>query len=514
MPLANASTGRIQKPLSATARRILFQGELSQQIDADLPDMSSIDMAHVLMLAERGIVQADPARCLLQAILRLRQLNFSPLRQAVSWRGLFLMYEGYLIEREGHNAGGMLQMGRSRNDLNATLIRMKLRQPYIQLVNAVLRLQAVLIRKATAHSATVMPAYTHGQPAEPISYGHYLAGVAEAVCRDLDAIIYAARDVNVSPLGAAAVAGTSVPISTARTAELLGFTSSRPNSVDAVASRDLVLHFLSAATVLGVTLSRVSTDLFLWLTGEFQFLQLPDELVGSSSAMPQKRNPFLLEHVQGRTASALGAFVTAATAMRNSPFTNSIATGTESVRFLWGAIRDIIDATTLLRLIVSRARPCPERMLRRAEEGFTNATALAVQMVLESGMDFRSAHHFVGRAVSEAAARGMTSLKQLASSETGILKNVPDDLDPKSCVARARYGGGPAAENLASEIAKLRETWLDQYRAVRRQAGCWATAQERLEQAVRRFCLEPELESGLVEAGPSSHNHGSGHLRS
>ncbi|HEY6250315.1 MAG TPA: argininosuccinate lyase [Candidatus Angelobacter sp.] len=481
------NTGRIQRPLTRVARRILFERGLDQQIEDDLPYISSIDLAHVLMLAEENIIQAGAAQRLLKRIMTLREQHFVPLKSRSSLRGLFLLYENYLIEAEGARIGGLLQTARSRNDLNATLVRLKLRQPYVQVLNSIFRLQAVLLRKAGLHAAVVMPAYTHGQPAEPITYGHYLAGAAAAISRDLEALIYAARDIDTSPLGAGTVAGTAVPINAARTADLLGFRSCRLNSVDAVASRDVVLHLLAGAAIFGTTLSRIATDLLQWLTHEFHFLWLPDELVGSSSAMPQKRNPFLLEHVQGRTASALGAFVTAVGATHSAPFTNTIACGTESVRPLWGALNDIADAATLLRLVVSQARPCPDRMLRRAAEGFVNATALATRMALEQNIDFRSAHYLVGKAVTEAMARGLVSLDQPASSDAAGVGNVAGDWDPASCVVRAKYGGGPSPENLKAAIVRLRENWLDQYHVISRQRARWAAASRGLEQSVRDF---------------------------
>jgi argininosuccinate lyase len=346
-----------------------------------------------------------------------------------------------------------------------------------------------------------MPGYTHGQPAEPISYGHYLAGIAEAIRRDLDYLLDAARFIDICPLGAGAVAGTGLPINTARTAELLGFSAPVSNSIDAVASRDVVLRLLAAMSILGATLSRSATDLLQWLTVEFQFLALPDELVGSSSAMPQKRNPFLLEHVQGRTASALGAFTSAIAATRNAPFTNAIAVGTESVRPLWGALRDMTDAAVLLRLVIAGARPCEERMLRRAKEGFINATATAVRLVEQKGLDFRSAHHLVGKAVTEAQDRNLVSLEDLAAAEPDVLGISLEGMDPASCVSRALYGGWPAPESLQAALVELKEGWLQQRRSIRRRVAQWATAQDNLNECVQRFVEENAVtgRAGLLQ---------------
>jgi argininosuccinate lyase len=488
MQYVKGATGRIEKVLSSVARRILFDRDLDEQISQDLVYICQIDLAHILMLAERKIVQQGSAKLLLRAIRRLTAQQFAPLRTGTSFRGLFLLYENYLIETEGINVGGLLQTGRSRNDLNATLLRLRLRQPYIALISACLRLQAVLIHRAERHAEVVMPAYTHGQPAEPITYGHYLAGVAEAIRRDVDGLIDAAREIDTSPLGSGAIAGTSAPIDPSRTAELLGFTGVTINSVDGVASRDVALRLLAAMTVYGATLSRIATDLLQWLTSEFQFLSLPDELVGSSSAMPQKRNPFLLEHVQGRTASALGAFSHCIAATRNTPFTNSIAVGTEAMRPLWGALRDIKDATSLLGLVVSYAQPQPDQMLLRASEGFTTATAHALRMVIEKGVDFRSAHRSVGKMVTETLAKGFTSLEQMEIADEDALGISLIGMDPASCVQRSKFGGGPALESLKPALQSLRQSWLRHRGLVRNQRSRWIKAQLNLDDSVNTFC--------------------------
>src|SRR5262249_28798830 len=213
------STGRIRKPLTPSGQRILLRQNFDQNTLDELLQISFVDQAHLVMLTECGIIQRDRAAQLLGGINRLQQEQFAPLRQKPAVRGLFLLYEDYLIETEGTQVGGILQTARSRNDLNATVLKMKLRRPYLHLLEQCLRLHAILLRRAIKFSDVVMPVYTHGQAAMPITYGHYLAGVATALQRDLDAIFAAGKDIQSCPLGAGAVAGTSFPIQTQRTAE-------------------------------------------------------------------------------------------------------------------------------------------------------------------------------------------------------------------------------------------------------------------------------------------------------
>ncbi|HET9770435.1 MAG TPA: lyase family protein, partial [Acidimicrobiia bacterium] len=376
-----------------------------------------------------------------------------PLQGAEARRGQYLLYEDWLVTRLGERTAGILRTGRSRNDLNATVLRLRLRRPVDRLLRETVRLQAVLLAGARRHAATVMPAYTHYQPAVPTTYGHHLAGVASALDRDLDAVSVAASGLDTCPLGAGVGHGTALPIAPARTAALLGFCGPAVHALDAVASRDVVLRLLAAAAVLGVTASRLATDLILWTTGEFGFLELPDELVGSSSAMPQKRNPFLLEHVQGRSARAAGAFVAAATAMHATPFSNSVAVGTEGCAGVEDALEATADSVVLLRLVVAGAKPRPEVMLARAAAGQTTATARAERLMAE-GLSFREAHRLVGRALTDLDENLRSSATPVVAEQrrndgTGPGPAAADPLDPvvdPVAVARAaRYGGGPGA---------------------------------------------------------------------
>lgn len=482
------NTGRILRGLTPTARRIVFGATADAGIDAELDPITQVDRAHLVMLAERGIVEGESACALLRAIDELRGTAFAPLRGKPAARGVFLLYENHLIERLGARVGGILQTARSRNDLNATVLRLRLRAPFMHLLRETLRLQAVLLRRAQRFADVMMPIYTHYQAALPVTYGHYLAGIAQALERDIAGLLVVRADLNRCPLGAGAVGGTSLPIDPARTAALLGFEQPVAHSIDAVASRDVVLRLLGGAAILGVTLSRLAADLLLWTTTEFGFLSLPDDLVGSSSMMPQKRNPFLLEHVQGRSAAALGAFVTAATATHAKPFTNSIAVGTEAVAPVWGALRGIGEVVTLARLVVAGASPQPAAMLRSAADGYVAATELANRLAVEGGMAFRSAHHTVGSIIREAIEQGGVPLQDAAAAA-----NLPVEiagLDPVAVARTSGYGGGPGPATLEACLSSLRTEWSSRAQWMRDQARAWRVADAALSEAVRRRCAQ------------------------
>lgn len=447
-------TGRIRRPLSPTARRIVF-GQPSPG-PSELALISQVDRAHLVMLAEQRLVDPAAAAAVLAEIERLRAGRFAALQGAEPRRGIYLLYEDWLAGRLGERRAGVLRTGRSRNDLNATVLALRLRPPVERLLAEVVRLQAVLLARARRYAGTVMPAYTHYQPAVPTTYGHHLGGVAGALDRDLEALAAAAAGLDTSPLGAGTGHGSALPIAPARTAVLLGFERPAPHALDAVASRDLVLRLLAAAAVLGVTVSRLAADLLLWTTAEFSFLDLPDELVGSSSAMPQKRNPFLLEHVKGRSARSAGAFVAAATAMHATPFANSVAVGTEGCAGVVEALDATADSVTLLRLVVSGARPRPEIMLARAAAGETTATARAERLMAEQGLSFREAHRLVGGALT---AVPLTEPDRLPSGTPVGPQERPIDLaglEPEDVARAAVFGGGPGAPPPLDDLRRRR----------------------------------------------------------
>lgn len=242
-----------------------------------------------------------------------------------------------------------------------------------------------MLGRARTYARVLMPAYTHLQAAMPISYGYYMLGIAIAVSREIDALRTAAAGLAECPLGASAVAGTDLPIDPARTAALLGFSSTTRHAMDAVASRDVPLRLLGGAVGLAVVLSRLAADLQLWSTAEFGFIEFPDRLVGGSSAMPQKRNAFLLEHIKAKPGHAVGAWTAAVAMMTAAPFSNSIEVGTEAMAAIWPGLHAARQSVLLSQVIVGGAKPVPDRMLERAEQGFIVATALANRLVRGAG---------------------------------------------------------------------------------------------------------------------------------
>lgn len=429
--------------LGLRTQRVVY-GELSQaEIDYELPLMIRVDQAHLVMLAEQGLITTAAAGQLLSCMDELIAQRFRPLLARPAARGLYLMYEGYLIEKLGADVGGVLHSGRSRNDLKATITILRFREWLLEFAEQAARLEAVLLSRARAYQSVIMPIYTHFQAAMPVTYGYYLLGVALAVGRDIDALRLAGTGLQTCPLGAGAVAGTDLPIKPLRTAQLLGFQATTRHALDAVASRDALLRILGAATGLAVTLSRLATDLQLWSTAEFGFVEFPDRLVGGSSAMPQKRNAFLLEHIKAKPGRALGAWAAAASMMASTPFTNSIEVGTEAVAGVWPGLRAAEESVLLSQVVVSGARPHGVRMSERAENGFTAATAVANRLV-RSGVPFRTAHHLVGDAVRRAVQADSTKLAEFGPP--GWLDDLElTDLDLPALVREQIYGGGPGA---------------------------------------------------------------------
>lgn len=468
-----AGTGRIHGSLSLKAQR-LYYGRPDDEADLEaLGLISRVDRAHVVMLAEQRIIPPDKAALLLRTVSGVERDGFAAVISRDRPRGLYLAYEQVLSELCGSEVGGLLHTGRSRNDLNATTTLMILRRQGIEVLADGCRLLTALLSAAGEYLDAVMAIHTHYQLAMPITYGYYLTGVALALHRDLDRIVHALQSIRRCPLGAHAVAGTDLALNTQRTAALLGFESGPLHAVDAIASRDIALDILASAVNIGVTVSRLATDLQLWSTTELGYLEFPDWLVGSSSAMPQKRNAFLLEYLKARPSRLFGAWVTAVSASKSVPFTNSIEVGTEAMAPMGAALRTTRDILAMAALVVAGAGARVEVAQAAAGRGFIDATVLANEMV-RHGVPFREAHERVGTAV-------------LLALETGAGWPPPglEQIDLRAAADRARYGGGPGSRE--SSLAAAWNLRSDLHRELTRMRDGERDAAGRLNQATEEL---------------------------
>ncbi|MFL6124042.1 argininosuccinate lyase [Actinophytocola sp.] len=502
-------SGRLSRTLTARAARVVFGTDADAAIAVELPYITEIDQAHLVMLVARGLVPRAAAAALLDEIQFLRTSCYVELRGRPAPRGLYLLYESHLIDQLGAEVGGVLHTGRSRNDLKATVHQLRMRAAADEVVRVLLRLQAVLLGRARAHQDTVMPVYSQFQPSVPGTYGHYLLGVAESLDQDIAGLVRSCAGLRWCPLGAAGGAGTDIPIDPARTASLLGFAAPAEHAGYAIASRDMLVRVLSSAVLAGVTLSRLATDLQLWSTPELDLVAFPDELVGSSSAMPQKRNPFLLEHLKGGAGALIGAWTAATCTMKGTPFGNSVEVSTDGVAPVWPSMDRLRDLTDLAIAVVAGARPRPERMLVAAHHGFTVATAVANRLVAQ-GIPFRSAHTATGRLVTELTAEGIRSFAEVPAAvlsarlSTALDRQVTltdPDLDPAAVAAATDVGGGPGLSAFLAAHARLTRRWRHRVHQVAMAARRHESARRRLAGAVAELLDTGPRINGAVRPG-------------
>jgi len=461
------------------------------------PYLGDVNKAHVVMLAEQGLIDRGQAAALARGILDLEAAGpgavpLDPLREDA-----YFNYEAALIERLGTDVGGRLHIGRSRNDILATLDRLRARDVLAEVLETLQQVRTTALEGAERHATTVMPGHTHLQPAQPITYGFYLAGVAQALERDSLRLAATLDSMNQSPLGAAAFAGTPFAIDRARTAELLGFDGYLDNALDAVASRDFILEGLSHLSLLAVFWSRVAQDYFVWATHEFGLVEFPDSVAGTSSIMPQKKNPVVLEYLKGRSGHIAGLLMAATMTVKGTHFSHSGDANREGTRGFWEAAEETLRCLRLLDLVLRTAEPDAVRGLEQSALDFSTATGLADLIVREGGLSFREAHHVVGAVVRQALDAGLPAraidgamLDQAAQAVIGRplgldAARVGESLDPTANVASRQSPGGPAAPALMRTLAAARaRLTLEQDRQAARRAR-QAQSQARLDANLR-----------------------------
>ena len=358
---------------------------------------------------------------------------------------------------------GRLHTARSRNDQVATDFRLWVRDAIDQIDGDLRALQAALIAKAEANTATILPGLTHLQPAQPITFGHHLLAYVEMLGRDRSRFADARKRLNESPLGAAALAGTPYPIDRSMTAGLMGFDRPMANSLDAVSDRDFAVEFLAAAALCSVHLSRFAEELVLWTSDRFRFVSLSDAFSTGSSIMPQKRNADAAELVRGKTGRVMGALIGLLTMLKGLPMTYSkdMQEDKEPVFETMETLSLALAATTGM---VDDMTVNADAMLAASSTGYLTASDLADWLVMTLGLPFREAHHVTGRVVKAAAEKGVQleamALSDMQSIEPRITADVFTVLTVQASAGRRTSFGGTAPVRVAEAVAAAKGRFL------------------------------------------------------
>ena len=419
--------------------------------------------AHCAMLVTQNILSPEDGALIAAGLDQIKdEIEAGSFAFSAEREDIHMNIEARLAELIGA-AAGRLHTARSRNDQVATDLRLWLRSAIDRLDAGMRALQEALIDRAEAEAATVMPGYTHLQVAQPITLGHHLMAYVEMVGRDRARLADCRRRLNESPLGAAALAGTSFPIDRNMTAAALGFDRPAANSLDAVADRDFAIEFLAAAAIAVAHLSRFAEEIVIWCSDGFGFIALSDAFTTGSSIMPQKRNPDAAELVRAKTGRLNGSLIALLTVMKGLPLAYGKDLQEDKV--------PVFEAADALELclaatagMVRDMRIDRERLRAAAARGFATATDLADWLVREAGLTFRQAHHATGRIVRRAEALGCTlaelPLSELRTVEPAITAAVYNVLDADNSVASRTSFGGTAPDRVRAAIAAARQRFL------------------------------------------------------
>lgn len=445
--------GRFKMSPAEIMERINASIDFDQRMARD--DLAG-SKAHAAMLAAAGIITIEDEAAIHKGLDQVAdEIAAGTFQYSRALEDVHMNIESRLQELIGEPAG-RLHTARSRNDQVATDFRLYVRGQVDAFDSALAALQVALARNARTHAATVMPGFTHLQPAQPVTFGHHLLAYVEMVARDRGRFQDARKRLNECPLGAAALAGTSFPIDRHATASALGFDRPTANSLDSVSDRDFVLETLAAATICAVHLSRLAEEIVLWVTPQFGFLKLSDRFTTGSSIMPQKRNPDAAELCRAKVGRIAGALSSLVIVMKGLPLAYS-KDMQEDKEVAFDAFDSLNLAIAAMTGMVEDMQPQPEAMRKAAGYGYSTATDLADWLVRELKMPFRQAHHVTGSIVALAEKDGVDlaelPLAAMQSVEPRITDAVLSVLSVENSVASRTSYGGTAPHNVEKNAA-------------------------------------------------------------
>jgi argininosuccinate lyase len=450
--------GRFEQPTDAFVEAFTASVHFDQRLYKH--DIAG-SIAHARMLCHVGVLTKAECESIVAGLTDIQlDIERGEFAWSVELEDVHMNIEARLIDRIGE-VGKKLHTGRSRNDQVATDIRLYLREEIDAITAELTRLQQALLELAGKETHTIMPGFTHLQTAQPVTFGHHVLAWFEMLKRDRARLLDCKKRVNVMPLGAAALAGTSYPIDREYTASLLGFDSVTENSLDAVSDRDFAIEFVSAASLIMMHLSRMSEELVLWMSAQFGFIDIDDCFCTGSSIMPQKKNPDVPELVRGKTGRVNGHLVSLLTLMKGQPLAYN-KDNQEDKEPLFDTVDTLRDSLYVYADMIPAISINREKMKSAAIQGYSTATDLADYLV-KKGVAFRDAHEVVGKAVKYAI-KADKDLAELALQELKTFSDVIDQdvfevLTLEGSVAARNHIGGTAPEQVSKAVARGKE-WL------------------------------------------------------
>ena len=449
----------------------LWQGRSSKAVDSRVNDFNSSitfdarmyqqdiagSIAHAAMLGKQGIIEEHEAEKIIEGLkVILADIEAGQVEFSMENEDIHMNIETMLTQRIG-DTGKRLHTARSRNDQVAVDFRLYVKGEIPKIINMVLDLEKVLIKKAQANLETVMPGYTHLQRAQPTTFAHYMMAYANMLRRDVTRLEDCLERMDKCPLGAGALATSTYPVDRFQTAAALGFQKPTDNSMDSVSDRDFAIEFLSACSILMMHLSRFSEEIILWCSWEFKYVELDDAYSTGSSIMPQKKNPDVAELVRGKTGRVYGSLMTLLTVMKALPLAYN-KDMQEDKECVFDAIDTVEMCLPVFAAMLDTLTVLPNNMRKAASGGFINATDCA-DYLTKKGMPFREAYMIVGRLVNMCIKAGETldtlPLKDFRSISNLFDADVYQALELKTCVNGRKVYGGPAKEAVEQQIANI-----------------------------------------------------------
>ncbi len=420
-------------------------------------------IAHVRMLARAKVIEQGECDRIIEGLSEIdKDIEAGCFNWSTGLEDVHMNIETALVEKIG-DVGKKLHTGRSRNDQVATDIRLYLRDEIDQVSTAINNVLKALLTKASEHTDTIMPGFTHLQSAQPVTFAHHLLAWAEMLLRDRDRLADCSRRLNLLPLGAAALAGTSYPIDREYVAELLGFDGVAHNSLDAVSDRDFAIEFTSAASLIMMHLSRFSEELVIWMSQASGFIDLGDAWCTGSSIMPQKKNPDIPELVRGKTGRVYGDLMALLTIMKGQPLAYN-RDNQEDKENLFDAVDTVKMSLLAYAGLIPSIVVNSEAMYHAASSGYATATDLADYLVV-NGLAFRDAHEAVGQIVQFAIKENRTlaelTLPELQEFSAIIKEDVYSVLELEGSVASRNHIGGTAPQQVRKSIDRLKQQLND-----------------------------------------------------